>query len=86
MSLTEEQQRDIDMMRDPDRWPQWPVLPVKRTDLTKDPAREVGIIGDGGGPTIHLRNLFASSTQIKDAKRMEYLDFTELVQDGWGVD
>ena len=90
MKLTEEQNRDVDMMRDPDRWTHWPILPVKRTDprAVRSPSgrREIGVMGDGAGPTVMLRNLFASPRQIKEAKKMEYLNFTELVQDGGRVD
>jgi hypothetical protein len=71
------------MMLDPNRWPQWPVLPVKQFG-SGFPECGVMVESDGIQPKVYLTNLFA--LDLANAEVKEYEDIDELLADGWVVD
>jgi hypothetical protein len=76
-------------MEMPERWPRWPVLPVKnptqREDgifpkcgvMVEDPMGEVRAV-------VYLVNLFAMD--LKNAEKITYRNMDELLDAGWIVD
>lgn len=75
-------ERDLAFMRDPDRWPRYPRLPLKRregdSDLS-DPHALALLIADGR-PIIYFGNVFATSGTA-DLERREYASFEALAAD-----
>lgn len=78
---------DLELMRKPNEWPQWPVLPVKRYPEGQT-WPEVGIMVEGSGevanPKVWLTNMF---TGIKpETKAEDYKNLDEVIAAGWVVD
>jgi hypothetical protein len=82
-------------MEDPEKWPSWPLLPVKR--YTEKPRGglnlpDCALLYDdlsrtGVAPTVYLENLFTATPEsMKTAEKIEYQDFADLIADGWVVD
>jgi len=91
MSMTREEcceTRDhVEMMKNPDWWPAYPVLPLKRGHLGSK--LEVGFMVDEKGfeYTVFKGSIF----EIRDnfdtsASKTQYNSYEEIVQDGWEVD
>lgn len=82
--------QDLEMMQDPDEWPRFPHLPLKRRQ-TGDSARYQSgflealtyLLGEAPKPVVWLGSL--DSIQ-HDRQKIEYSNFGELVEDGWLVD
>lgn len=77
---------EMDMMKNPSEWPRWPVLPVKRRH--SNGAVQVGLmleVEDGVHPTVYQCSMF-QLRDLKNAEKIEYLDFEGLLDDGWVVD
>jgi hypothetical protein len=75
---------DVAMAHDPDAWPQWPALPIKR-------GSETGILlaVDEKRNTVFLINLFSMAmgqAKLEDAEQIEYHSLEEIFNDGWRVD
>lgn len=69
---------------DPDKWPHWPVLPVKRI---KDTQMDLGCLLDTGKIIVVLSNMWAlKNTPISEQKSITYRTVDELLADGWRVD
>lgn len=80
--------RDLDMMKDPRRWPAWPVLPVKR-DSNGNYQLGVIIAAKGQLTWVYLCNywgLVAKTESLKNAKILKYPSLDALLDDGWIVD
>ena len=89
---------DKAFIANPGKWPNWPLLPVKRH--TKDRSGpECGIlidnqpIGDKLDPehkslrTIFLTSMFAlKKTDLKTVEKKEYESVEKMLADGWIVD
>lgn len=78
--------RDIDMIRDPDKWPRFPVLPVVRK---QDEAVILCTTLEGnleGEITLYFWNLWDTAAKLKDAKQITYPNAEAVVADGWRVD
>jgi len=76
--------RELDMMTSPQKWPQWPQLPVKRH---RDGQSDFGVmVEDVGGvvPDVYRKNLFQKFTQ--DTPKTSYESMDALLADGWRVD
>ena len=79
------------MLKSPDEWPQWPILPVKKWEGI---GMRCGIVlaVEGYLSTIFLTNLFALTGNLKDLidnaeiERIVYDSPEVLVADGWEVD
>ena len=78
-----ETEKHLEMMKDEDRWPVWPFLPLKRGEFSRG---EVGILVAGMGPLVHMVNLFETANKLRDCQKAEYTSFEQLVSDGWVVD
>ncbi len=83
----------LSFMKQPLKWPNWPLLPVKRYH----PKIECGIMIDHRSAltTVFIRNLFAlegaTGTLTEDfinhsCVKYNYPDYQALVADGWMVD
>lgn len=80
-------ERDIAMMKAPDNWPQWPILPLKRvrgSDL------EVGVLVNGAfeGPHTEATVYLSSMNRVitVETPTIKYDSFEALVADGWMID
>ena len=87
----EELKKDLEGMKNPDIWPQWPVLPVKRHSDEK--GIEVGLIveKDMKSPVesiVYLNNMFSlkSWEDLDKMPNLKYESFEALQADGWVVD
>jgi len=73
---------DLEFMKSPAKWPQWPVLPLKKYEggllIT---ALMMEVFG-GGFAIMRNANLFAPDTW----QNAEPCDPEELVKEGWVVD
>ena len=76
----------LKLLNDPDEWPQWPALPMKRRgEDGKMP--ESGVVLEALGvelTSVFLENMFNGIS--KDTPRQDYLNFEEMLDDGWEVD
>ncbi len=77
------------MVKDQDRWPCWPYLPVKRRDKNME-SKNLGILWIGtGGLIVHHTYLFGMPKTIEEFKAMpktEYQTHEAMLADGWEVD
>lgn len=90
MDKEEEMQADLKMMKEPDSWPLWPLLPMKKVADTGNP----GFLLATGKPKLYLRNFL----ELKDIgirtigevdekiAAKEYTSFEEILDDGWIID
>ena len=85
MDLTEEQQAEVLRIRDEERWPNWPVLPVKE----RGGERRIGVIFTGSA-TVWLVNMFSlhtlSGEQLKHVPCLAFDSVEDLVRAGWAGD
>lgn len=83
----EEKARDLTMLQHPERWPRWPVLPLKRYHGKPDDP-ELGLIIAGGASPIrvYLGCIFLFSGPTHTSKYMEYPSLAAVIGDGWWVD
>lgn len=88
----ERRQQDAAMIREPEEWPRWPQLPLKRS---RDGFTELGVMFAVkewlDTPTVFLggMNEFRGETfteAVAGHERKEYLDLDGLLDDGWTVD
>lgn len=80
---------DEEMMQSPEKWPLWPVLPVKQRNGMS--SSRLGIMREGAfgvKPVVYLVTLYEVKTgqSWDDLEKFEYLDFEGVVDDGWVVD
>lgn len=80
---------DRAMMRNPDNWPVWPYLPLKRGDYSLE-NRNLGILWVGtNGLTVHFCYLFdlpKTAEEFKALPSQTYESVDEILADGWIVD
>ena len=87
----EERQADLEMMKGPDAWACWPLLPMKKVEKHDT---VVGFLMATGKPKLYLRNFMdLHELGIRTAKEVdekipakEYANFEEILNDGWIVD
>jgi hypothetical protein len=72
----------VAFMKDQDKWPTWPRLPIKRKRSEGWP--ELGLLIGGAGPNVYLANLFEKA--IDTTKVIEYDSYEDLFNEGWRVD
>ena len=84
----EEIRRELIMMRDVSAWPQWPFLPVKKSQERGFPICGVVVCDTHGksSPVIYDYNIFDQKEFDFDKKIATYNSFEEMVADGWVVD
>lgn len=77
--------QDLQMMQDPDEWPLWPQLPLKRrSEYSHDGIRSGFLVAI---PTLRpVVYLGPVGTVVENRKTIEYSNFGELLEDGWVVD
>ena len=77
-----------EFLRSPDRWPAWPVCPLKRPARRKEDWIECGVVIDQEEHrwTVYLTNLFMLPGGLEDCERIPYGSLEELLHDGWVVD
>ena len=82
-------------MADPNKWPHWPILPVKQRVGMALP--KLGIMRDTGGilektgrvePVVWLTNLWevGAGKPWDSIEKIEFGSFDELIEAGWVVD
>jgi hypothetical protein len=81
---------DLQMLKQPARWPCWPVLPVKRRNHNFED-KNFGVVVDDGKSlvTVYHVNLFMlprSKKEWEAAPKTEYKSHEEMLADGWVVD
>lgn len=74
---------DLKMMKNPDSWPNWPQLPVKRN--RNGHTAECGIMYENSRNVI-LTNMFASVEERQAANQISYDTYDAALADGWVVD
>jgi hypothetical protein len=90
-------ERDLEMIENPNRWPNWPVLPVKRPRLKDDTGfPQLGVIFEVPAQryTVHVLNMimFAEAPAdqheklLREAEKFAYPDAAAMLADGWVVD
>lgn len=75
--------RDLDMLKDPDNWPNWPVLPVVRRQKGQTETAVVSEIGTTG--RLYIRrgaNLFDRANWPGP----EEVTAEQVIEEGWEVD
>lgn len=77
------------MLRNPEAWPGWPLLPIKKY-VEQDMKCGLVFYADAK-PTVYLGNLFALETgpvgpQLIKLERVTYDTWEQAVADGWEVD
>ncbi len=85
--LGEARQQSLKMLYNTDSWNNWPVLPVKRRQEGKMP--ECGTVLDSVPNEVYRNSVFLVTMfeQITgETPRMDYLNFEEMLDDGWEVD
>jgi hypothetical protein len=83
-----ERQREIDMVQNPDEWPRWPYLPMKKH--VKDGAFPLfGWLCDTGtsqiGVTLYSGD-FATDRKLENVQTTHYTDPAAMIDDGWVID
>jgi hypothetical protein len=89
----EQRVEELDFLRNPDQWPNWPLLPIKRYGAPGDPP-ECALLDSIGAPEPKVRVVFVNMFQLRElthaerqALRVEVYDSAEaLLDDGWMVD
>lgn len=78
--MTREQ--ELKAMQDPDKWPHWPYLPMKRGNIWTP--GNLGVLVAGQGPVIYRGNLFLFDP--KTCEKTTYDSFEALYDAGWRGD
>lgn len=84
MSLKEE----IDMIKEPKRWPYYPFLPVKRR-ISRDMVPEVGVVYADDPTKVYQVGYYNLGTSPSDHRRYPHLQYPNveaMVATGWIVD
>lgn len=80
-------EKDIEMMSNPENWPRWPRLPIKRSDPTGNHQVEIGVMLalEGHLTMVFKTNMFAKIDHATTDKYV-YSDYEAIADDGWVVD
>ena len=73
----------IAMMHDPNSWPQWPFLPLTKSEGLNDPNFELGLLVGDRGPTVHLTNLYAMD--LDACEKRQFPSYENIYDSGWRV-
>ena len=84
----------VAFMRTPDRWPRWPILPVKNVLRDWSDPHHMGIMLDLGGPmrknipaSVVISNMYAfDASKLDQYEQEKYEDYDAMVKAGWVVD
>lgn len=83
---------DLAMVQDPNSWPRWPILPVKRP--VKGSFPECGSLFADGKPAIYRIGLYqlgdkpgtTYAEKFAGVERLEFPSFEAMLAAGWEVD
>lgn len=83
----DDQERSMNLrwMNDPDKWPRWPLLPLKKPD-PRGQLAETGFLVCGKGPVVHLGSMYQVTPEWNDFKREPFESFAALYAAGWRID
>ena len=88
--MTNRQTEDIEMIRDPNRWPNWPFLPMKQYTNDSEYIRcRILTPAEEGGYNMYNANLFRLPDNPEELKKTfvkHYALAEAVVLDGWIVD
>lgn len=77
------------LILNPDEWPVWPFLPVKRKDSSLE-NKNLGFLVDehkkDGKLTVYHGMLFNTPMKLKELPKSTYDDVDALLADGWVID
>lgn len=77
---------DSEMMGNPDKWPLWPFLPVKRRSNTVE-AKDLGfLIDDGVSLIVYISYLPSGPIDLDQVMQLVYPNKEAMLKDGWKVD
>ncbi len=77
---------DREFIQNPNAWPNWPILPMKRANEGEPGAFPIcGFIRLGVNTTIHLGSIH-DNIDSNQVEKKEYSSLDELFDDGWVVD
>lgn len=83
---------DRTMMLNPEGWPRYPLLPLKRSDPAESHRLEYGTLYRGTGFIVYLVGIYAipAGRRLPDVlepyKAMVYSNVDAVLDDGWRVD
>lgn len=80
---------DLKMMKEPQHWPYWPTLPVKR--YLKNYNMQCGFMYAHDKPIVYLHNIRdpeinGKKLYLNELKQEKYDTYESLLADGWVVD
>lgn len=75
---------DKEIITDPDSWPCWPVLPLKRKNNSLED-KNLGILLAGKLTVYHVY-MFDIPQDLSKEPKTKYNHVDELLADGWRVD
>lgn len=86
-------QDDLSMMKNPGKWSQYPILPIKRVDKSGE-IPEFGLLLPIKNPVVYLANMWDlgdlgvkdTGDIMKKVKSTVYDSFEAILDDGWVVD
>jgi hypothetical protein len=83
-------QNSLTFMQEPDKWPNWPVLSVKKPVAMHAPVLGVMLeTGEGVKPVVYLTSMFElgnSDKGMDEYETEEFTDFEGVYDAGWRVD
>jgi len=80
LSDEERRERDITFLEDPEKWPMWPVCPIKKRG---DDYFDTAFVAENGVRlTLYEGNIYAP----QDAKPAGVFTAREIIEAGWVVD
>ena len=85
--------RDLAQMQNPDEWPLWPLLPIKRS-VKGGSWPETALLFANGEPVVIKGDLYqldkrpgtTYAEKFAGLEKQAYLSFEAMVADGWRVD
>ena len=86
-----ERAENLKLMKSPDKWLCWPILPVKRV-IVKTEMPAIGFMLATGEPVVYLKNMYdlKGGSSVKDIMEntpsKRYENFEEILNDGWLAD
>lgn len=85
-ALRHERDMNLRFMKSSDKWPRWPLLPIKQRGEPGFP--NVGFLVCGAGPVVHRGAIFAVNPGDRwdSFSREMYESFEALYAAGWRVD
>lgn len=91
MDLDEKERKEnLDIMKDPNKWVCWPILPMKKV-VRKSELQDSGFMLATGEPIVYLKNMYdLKGGTVKDIMKntpsKTYESFDAILDGGWVVD